>query len=268
MSFTRLVSSPARGQQPGRWPMAEISDLRTHKYDALTPPTSGPQGETATASRSSGINKFDVSMTEDGPRSALATPMSTPTDPSSSRNASTQLPGFIGLSAATPLSPSTAFSVSSTAASIRDVRLPTGAARTDANEPAPSHKTPDGLSNGATAAIVVGILLVLAAFLYAIWIAIQNKKSDRRTRSTIFPSYDADLPLRDLARTDEYRHTGTSAQTRVRFGGSPRSEQFAPETVMPLHSRDGMAGYGEANGELTSPRYPANAYWGQSVAWG
>ncbi|KND89320.1 hypothetical protein TOPH_06049 [Tolypocladium ophioglossoides CBS 100239] len=257
MLFTRLASFQARD---GLWPKPKSSGRlgQTQNHDALTSSTSE---ETATTSRSSGISKFEVSTTEDGPTSALAIPMSTPTNPSSSRNASTQLPGFIGLSAATSRSLSTGLSVSSSGSSTGAVEMPTGAASTGANEPAPSQKELDGLSHGATAAIVVGILLVLAAFLYAIWIAIQNKKNDRRTRSPTFPSYDVDLPLRDLARTDEYRHTG------VRFGGGSLSEQFAPETGMPSHLRDGTAGYGGLNGE-PAPRYPANAYWGQSVAWG
>lgn len=252
MPFTRLFSSQARyGQQacPSPKPDSSIRDGQTQNHDALKPPTSNPQEETATTSRNPATNKFTVSTTEDGPTSATAALMSATTDPSCTRNASTQLPGFIGLSVTTSIL-STALSVSSTASSIRDVGLPTGAPSTDANEPAPSQKAPDGLSHGATAAIVVGILLVLAAFSCTIWIVIQNKWNDERTRPPTLASYDADLPLRDWAGRDEYRHTGTTAQTGM-----------AP------HTRDGMTGYGGLNRELV-PQYPANAYWGQSVAWG
>ncbi|PNY24953.1 Uncharacterized protein TCAP_05115 [Tolypocladium capitatum] len=266
MLFTRLASTQARdGQQPGAWPKLKRSGRHegTQNLDVLTPSTSNPQEDIGTTSRSSGVEKLKVSTTGDGPTSALATPTSAPTDPSSSRNVSTQLPGFIGLTATT-ISLSTALSVSSTAPSIGAVGMPTGAASTGANEPTPSQKAPDGLSYGATAAIVVGILLVLAALLYAFWILVQNKKNDRRMRPPTFPSYHVDLPLRDL---DEYGHIGTTAQTGVRFGESSLSEQFTPETGMPSHPRDGMVGYGELNGE-PAPRYPANAYWSQSVAWG
>ncbi|KJZ77625.1 hypothetical protein HIM_02802 [Hirsutella minnesotensis 3608] len=55
------------------------------------------------------------------------------------------------------------------------------------SEVPPGQSKVEGLTNGATVAIVVGIILVLAACMYAVWLMIQDRRRERRDSATTDP---------------------------------------------------------------------------------
>lgn len=75
----------------------------------------------------------------------------------------------------------------------------TVAATGDANASEPAQKqNQEGLSNGATAAIVVGVLLVLAAYAYAMWIVMQSRRRKRSSATSAWRWSD-DVAMNNLS---------------------------------------------------------------------
>lgn len=93
-------------------------------------------------------------------------------------------------SAARSLNSSTRLSKSattSTAPHQAHTGIGAGAGKPGGNGQARNQKEAEGLSNGATAAVVAGIILVLAACVYAIWLLIQSRRRERRESTLAIP---------------------------------------------------------------------------------
>lgn len=149
----------------------------------------------------------------------------------------------------------------------------------DANGPLRSQKDPEGFSNPATTAIIVGILLALAACVYAIWLMIQGRARERRKSASTDPlsgwSQGSGLPMHRLnhddgqvaiagsdtwpparGADDAKTPTWTSTQSSPWMPSTPGSQQ----SMWPRPHRDGLSSY-HWSGPASSCR------WREEQAW-
>ncbi|ODA75942.1 hypothetical protein RJ55_08583 [Drechmeria coniospora] len=124
-------------------------------------------------------------------------------------------------------------------------------------DPAAVDAPSNSLSEGATAAIIIGIILVVAACIYAVWALVQNRRSAGRPGSPSFSldtPYDGALPLRDVGRKDgRAAASGLEAWLAVNDDGWPPAHlpsRTGPSEAQPFARTGRRSGRGDGR-----PRY-------------